>query len=177
MKHKFLKLSLLTLMVVCGAAAFFLFNPAETKADHSANHADATAQMSQENIVLKKADGEELIFNVELAITGAEQSQGLMNRKSLGEYSGMLFIFATERQRSFWMKNTLIPLDMLFLDKNGVVQHIHHRAKPLDETMVTSQEPAMAVLEINGGLSDRLNINAGDKVYHNAFRNMNLLAE
>lgn len=111
------------------------------------------------------------VFNIEIARFPEEQKQGLMNRKSLPADSGMLFLFADEVQRAFWMKNTLIPLDMLFIAKDGEIHHIHHNAKPLDETRITSERPAMAVLEINGGLSESLGITQGDKVIHPAFKN------
>lgn len=110
-------------------------------------------------------------FYVELAETPEQQEKGLMNRTSLPEDAGMLFVFSNVSQRVFWMKDTLVPLDMLFLGEDGTVHHIHHMAKPLDRTMITSQRPVKAVLEINGGLSGTLGIEEGDKVIHPVFRN------
>ena len=72
-------------------------------------------------------------FDVEIAASQRQQAKGLMNRKSMAPNEGMLFIFGHSRKTAFWMKNTLIPLDMIFIDKNGRIDHIHHNAKPLDE--------------------------------------------
>lgn len=119
--------------------------------------------------------GEKHSFNVELAITGPQQEQGLMFVKEMPRDAGMLFVFRMVEPRTFWMKNTLIPLDMLFVEADGRIQHIHSMAKPLDTSMITSGKPCKAVLEINGGEADKLGIEEGDIIYHSAFRNLNLL--
>ncbi len=121
---------------------------------------------------IKMANGEELLFTVELAVTGAEQEQGLMNRTSMPLESGMLFLFPEERKRTFWMKDTLIPLDILFLARDGEIHHIHSMAKPQSEALITSEASSFAVLEINGGQADKLGIAVGDKVFHPVFRNV-----
>ncbi|MCB1531347.1 MAG: DUF192 domain-containing protein [Alphaproteobacteria bacterium] len=159
--------------LLVGAAVFSLAQPITTQAGPIMPE----GRELHENIVIKKADGEELVFSVELASSGAQQAQGLMNRTHLPEGDGMLFVFSNEQRRAFWMKNTLIPLDILFLRADGTIHHIHHMAKPLDESRITALEDSRAVLEINGGLSDRLGIKEGDKIYHSTFRNMNLLAQ
>lgn len=130
--------------------------------------------MPRDQIIVQKADSTEYLFFVELAMRHTHQEYGLMNRTSLPENAGMLFIFGEEEKRTFWMKNTLIPLDMLFISKDGQIKHIHHNAKPMDETSITSRHPAMAVLEINGGLADRYGIKEGDKVLFKAFNNVHL---
>lgn len=109
-------------------------------------------------------------FFVELALTANQQMQGLMNRTSMPEEAGMLFIFNQEKERGFWMKNTLIPLDMIFIKKNGVIHKVHSNAKPNDLTSIKSDGPVIAVLEINGGLSQQLGIDAGDIVHHPFFQ-------
>lgn len=118
-----------------------------------------------------KADGQEYVFEVEVASTPRAMQKGLMNRTFLPENGGMLFVFADEGPRVFWMKDTLIPLDMLFIAKDGRINHIHQNAKPQDETHITSDRPAMAILEINGGQSYKLGLEEGDRVLHPAFRN------
>ena len=100
-------------------------------------------------------------FSTELAITDAEQARGLMFRETLGRMASMLFVNGDERMLSFWMRNTLIPLDMLFIDEAGTVVRVHPEAVPLDETPISSGEPALAVLEINGGLAEDLGIEPG----------------
>ena len=103
-------------------------------------------------------------FEVELAITTAEQSRGLMFRERMGRLKGMLFLYDEPRPVSFWMRNTLIPLDMIFLDQTGRIHRIHENAVPLDETPIRSGAPTLAVLEINGGLSRTLGLAPGDEL-------------
>jgi uncharacterized membrane protein (UPF0127 family) len=115
--------------------------------------------------------GREIKFDVELALTEAERSRGLMFREKLGPYDGMLFDFHQEAPVSFWMKNTLIPLDMVFIAADGTVRHVHANAVPLSTETIPSQFPVRAVLEINGGSARLLGIKPGDKVRHAIFGN------
>ncbi len=105
-------------------------------------------------------------FKVELAVTEEARRTGLMHRRHLSSDAGMLFIFPQKGPMSFWMKNTLIPLDMLFLAGDGRIVHLHENAQPHDLTPISSAEEGVAVLEINGGLSRRLGIRTGDRVVH-----------
>jgi uncharacterized membrane protein (UPF0127 family) len=100
-------------------------------------------------------------FTVEVADTQAERSLGLMNRTSLPSAAGMLFVFDAPQRASFWMKNTLIPLDMIFADSAGRVTRVHSNAVPQDETPIDGGAGVATVLEINGGLADRLGIAPG----------------
>ena len=117
------------------------------------------------------AGGRDLKFEVDLATNDAERSRGLMFRKELGAYEGMLFDFYQEMQVSFWMKNTLIPLDMVFIAGDGTIKHVHANATPLSTDTIPSQFPVRAVLEINGGSARLLGIKPGDKVKHPIFGN------
>ena len=103
-------------------------------------------------------------FEVEVASAPADREQGLMFRKSLGANAGMLFLYPDEAPVAFWMKNTLIPLDMLFLKADGSIAHIAHNAVPLDETPIESGAPVKAVLEVKGGTAAALGIKEGDRV-------------
>ncbi|HXQ40157.1 MAG TPA: DUF192 domain-containing protein [Candidatus Udaeobacter sp.] len=103
-------------------------------------------------------------FSVELATTEAERELGLMYRQNLAADAGMLFIYPGEQEVAFWMKNTLIPLDMLFIGADGRIRRIEERAIPLNETPISSIYPVKAVLEVNGGTVERLGIHAGDLV-------------
>ena len=94
-----------------------------------------------------------------------------MHRTEMPENSGMLFVFNSPRKTSFWMKNTLIPLDMLFAHPDGTIHHIHHNARPQDETRITSKFPVKAVLELNGGTADKMGIKEGDQIIHRVFSN------
>ncbi len=103
-------------------------------------------------------------FSVELARTPEEHSRGLMFRESMPRMAGMLFVYPREAPVSFWMRNTLIPLDMIFADDTGTIVRVHANAVPRDETPIPSGEPVLTVLEINGGLAARLGIDAGDEL-------------
>ena len=100
-------------------------------------------------------------FSVEVVDTPAEQAQGLMFREKLAASAGMLFVFPEPKHAQFWMKNTLIPLDMIFADAAGRVTRIHPQAKPLDTTAIDGGENVTFVLEINGGLAERLGLAEG----------------
>ena len=103
-------------------------------------------------------------FTVEIAETEAERAQGLMFRSRLAPDAGMLFIYPADRRLSMWMKNTLIPLDMLFVASNGKVVGIHERAVPHSLRPIASPVPARAVVELPGGTVGRLGIRVGDRV-------------
>lgn len=103
-------------------------------------------------------------FVAELAVTEAEHARGLMHRVSLAHNGGMLFIFDNEEVRYFWMRNTVIPLDMIFIDSQKRVVNIHRGAKPMDETAISSRFPAKYVLEISAGLVSQCGISSGMKV-------------
>ncbi len=103
-------------------------------------------------------------FDIELAEDDYETQTGLMHRGSMSRNQAMLFIFSDEKIRSFYMKNTLIPLDIIYLNALKQVINIKKNATPLDEQSIPSIAPAQYVLEINGGLSDLLNIEKGDRI-------------
>jgi len=108
-------------------------------------------------------------FTVELADTPAEQNRGLMHREELARSAGMLFVYPRPQRVGFWMKNTLIPLDMIFLDATGTVRHVHHEAQPHDTTPIFGGSDVLAVLEINGGLARQYGISEGTEILHPAF--------
>jgi uncharacterized membrane protein (UPF0127 family) len=108
-------------------------------------------------------------FAVELADDPAERARGLMFRESLPQSSGMLFVYEAPQRATFWMKNTLIPLDMVFLDPAGRVLGVHAMARPGDETIIDGGPGVLGVLEINGGLAARLGIAEGSELRHPAF--------
>lgn len=108
-------------------------------------------------------------FHVELADNDQERAKGLMNRPSMPRFSGMLFVYPRTTHATFWMRNTLIPLDMLFVGAGGVIRKIHENAVPLDESTIDGGRGVLAVLEINGGMASRLGIRAGDQLHHAAF--------
>jgi len=113
--------------------------------------------------------GETHRFAVELATTPAQRGQGLMYRERLPAEAGMLFLYPAEQMISMWMRNTLIPLDMLFIDDEGRIVRIAERAVPGSLATISSGQPARAVLELNGGTAARLNISPGDRVLYETF--------
>jgi uncharacterized membrane protein (UPF0127 family) len=100
-------------------------------------------------------------FTLEVAATPKSQQLGLMHRQSMPADRGMIFVFPQERYLSFWMKNTLIALDIVYLDKDGKVVSVR-QMKPLDETPVPSGAPAKYAIELNQGTAGRVGVKAGD---------------
>jgi uncharacterized protein len=112
-------------------------------------------------------------FNVELATTPDQMQVGLMFRQNLAPDAGMLFVYPSEQQVAFWMKNTVIPLDMLFIAGDGKIRRIVERTIPLSTAVIPSVDEVRAVLEVNGGTAARLGIKPGDVVHAAALGNPN----
>ncbi|HLH10284.1 MAG TPA: DUF192 domain-containing protein [Methylovirgula sp.] len=108
-------------------------------------------------------------FSVEVMQTQPELEKGLMFRKSMPADQGMLFNFHTEGSVMMWMKNTFIPLDMIFMGKTGKVVGIVADARPMSEQILTAAVPTYAVLELNGGVAAKIGLKVGDKVEHPIF--------
>lgn len=118
-----------------------------------------------------RGDWGKAAFVVEISDDEAERSQGLMYREHLPQRAGMLFVYPEPQPASFWMKDTLIPLDIIFLDQTGVVTTIHANAIPQDLTPLSGGDSVFAVLEINGGLAARYGISIGSEMRHEVFSN------
>lgn len=103
-------------------------------------------------------------FEAEVAKTPDEQEMGLMFRRHLPANRAMLFVFPSSRRQSFWMKNTYLSLDLLFIGGDKRVAHIHHSAIPRSLDVISPTEPVPYVLEINGGLSKKYRFKVGDTV-------------
>ena len=115
----------------------------------------------QELIEIEKVLGENVIINAYLADTPAKRAQGLMHVTDLPENAGMLFVFSQPRQVSMWMKNTVISLDILFLNPNGRIVKIHKNAKPLSLASIPSHAKVKWVLELNAGVAAKLDLQPG----------------
>jgi uncharacterized protein len=109
-------------------------------------------------------------FQVEIANNDASREHGLMDRRYMAPDHGMLFEFDREEPVAFWMKNTYIPLDMIFIARSGVVTHIAANAEPLSERVIPSGGPSVAVLELDGGIAASIGLKVGDKVRHPFFK-------
>lgn len=116
-----------------------------------------------------EASGGRFEFQVELAVSPEQRSQGLMFREELAEDRGMLFDFGTSQRASMWMRNTYVPLDMLFIDTDGRIAQIVTNTQPLSDAVIASREPVRAVLELRAGVTARLGIEPGDRVIHPLF--------
>ena len=120
--------------------------------------------------IIRRANGGDITFKIELALTPEQQEHGLMFRKEVKPYEGMLFDFGLPRPIYMWMKNTLVPLDMLFIAPDGHITRIAANAKPLSTDTIESGGPVSAVMEISGGSALLLGIKPGDVVIHPMFK-------
>ena len=120
-------------------------------------------------LTITTAEGKSHRFTVEVAATEAQQARGMMFRATLAPDAGMIFPMSPPRYASFWMKNTVIPLDMIFVDSTGLVKRVHENAVPGDETPISGGEGILVVLEINAGLAQALGIVPGSQMRHAVF--------
>ena len=128
------------------------------------------ATFPKSEVIIETADGGRFSYRVWVADTEARQRQGLMFVRDLPAEQGMLFIHTPPRPSAFWMKNTYIPLDMLFVDARGRIVRIYERTTPLSLEALGVDSPVRAVLELRGGESARRGIRVGDRLRHAAFR-------
>ena len=122
------------------------------------------------SLTIETADGTKRLM-VEVADTAIERAQGLMNRHDLAADRGMLFVFEADQKTTFWMKDTYIPLDMIFIGHDGVVRRIAVNASPHSVNGISSTVPVRAVLEVKAGTVISLGIKTGDVIHHEAFGN------
>ena len=129
----------------------------------------AGAQAQFEKLTIVSAGGRHE-FQVEVMRNDEQRARGLMFRRELAADRGMLFDFKQEQPVAFWMKNTYIPLDMIFIDRKGEIANIAENTEPLSERSVPAARPVVGLLEVIAGTSKRLGIKAGDRVEHEMFR-------
>jgi len=129
-----------------------------------ASYAAAQVSFEQEELLIQTSSGKAHSFTVELAVTADQRAQGLMHRESMPLDHGMLFDFGEARPVAMWMQNTPLPLDMLFIQKDGTISHIHKKAVPFSQAIIDSRGSVNFVLELNGGRTDALGIAVGDRV-------------
>jgi len=139
------------------------------KSINACDHVNTTPiKLPIKNIILKSTNNDNISFTVEIANTPDSRQIGLMCRETLKIEQGMLFIFNDSKIRSFWMKNTLIPLDIIFIDENLNIINIHKNTTPLLENIVYKSDlPAKYVLELNGGVADAYNLDSSTKLIIN----------
>lgn len=132
--------------------------------------ADSGATFARSTLEIATADGRKLPFVVELAQDNAQRGLGLMYRQRMAADAGMLFDFQTDQDVAMWMKNTFIPLDMIFVRADGTIHRIAERTVPQSLETIWSQGKVRAVLEVNGGTVSRLGIRPGDTLIHPIFK-------
>ena len=144
--------------LVAIVSLFLMYNLCEVSASVKSELSIITSNGSKHN------------FLVEVAKTEEEKKIGLMFRKTLAKNAGMLFLYKREALRLMWMKNTFIPLDILFIDKNGVIKRVVKRTIPHSLATISSRQSVLAVLELRGGITSSLEIKKGDRIEHPAFK-------
>lgn len=150
---------------ILASTLFFAFNCKEEKPKKTSNK--VVVSFKKEGVLtLKKAETDSIIktLDIEIADNEYETQTGLMYRTKLEANHAMLFIFPNEDFRSFYMKNTKIPLDIIYINANKEIVSFQKNAKPFDETSLPSEAPAKYVLEINGGFSNEWQLQVGDKI-------------
>ena len=133
------------------------------------NLCEVSASVKSELSIIT-SNGSKHNFLVEVARTEEEKKIGLMFRKTLAKNAGMLFLYKREALRLMWMKNTFIPLDILFIDKKGVIKRVVKRTIPHSLATISSRQSVLAVLELRGGITSILEIKKGDRIEHPAFK-------
>jgi len=126
-------------------------------------------RLPEEPLTIVTQAGARHAFRVEMALTPEQQTVGLMFRERVGPDEGMLFDWGQPRDSAMWMRNTLVPLDMVFIAADGRIHRIAERTVPLSLATVESRGPVRATLELAGGTAARLGLAAGDRVQHRLF--------
>ena len=122
-----------------------------------------SVEFSRSQLVIATDTGQHA-FAVDIAQTLEQQAHGLMYRESMAIDAGMLFVFDPPRELTMWMKNTFISLDMIFVDEEGRVAHVARNTTPMSEKIISSRGPAMAVIELNAGVTEKIGLQLGDRV-------------
>jgi len=166
MKNKWISYSLLLLLLMFGA--FYMYSTLRTPhkpATKTPEYVQTDPKFTHEaDMVISR--GNDTLKSLEIEIVDEEYGikRGMMFRKQMEENRGMLFIFPDVQMRSFWMRNTIIPLDIIFVAEDRSIVTIQKNTKPFSETSIPSSAPAKYVLEVNAGLSDNYNLRLGDKL-------------
>ncbi|MCI0472224.1 MAG: DUF192 domain-containing protein [Ignavibacteria bacterium] len=160
-------------LAVTAAAGYFIYTMTNDKPQYKVNTENIQKQKevtepqfkNQGELTFLTVKGKELSkINIELADTERKRMQGLMYRKTMDENNGMLFVFPVSELQSFWMKNTPLPLDIMFVNENKEIVKIHSNTTPYSEQSYPSLKKAMYVVEVIAGYAEKHNISEGDKI-------------
>ncbi len=161
------------ILVFIAVFIFFLVDHSNAKKFSNAKKLNNTVSivktktLDKQLISILSSDGNRHDYMVDIAKTQAQQQTGMMFRYNIDKDTGMLFLFDEEAERSFWMKNTFIQLDIIFIRKGGIINHIYSMAEAESLTPISSRGKVIAVLEIAGGEANMLGIHTGDRVLYN----------
>lgn len=155
-------------IIILAGIIFYLIdknNTGSNDANNSVKSYTAISFTKQGELSFTKADGGFISnIDIELAEDDAKRANGMMYRNEMKENQGMLFIFPSEDMQSFWMMNTVLSLDIIFVNADYEIVTIHKNAKPFDRSSYASTAPAQYVVEVKGGYCDKFKVETGDKI-------------
>ncbi len=158
-------LVLVGIVIIAFGLSLFVMPGNKTSVPSSSTKPASTEFVKQGELTFLGPDRQPVItIDIEIADDDASREQGLMYRTTMGENEGMLFVFFEDGFKSFWMKNTVLPLDIMFLNANNEITTIHRNTTPFSEQEYPSSGPARYVIEVVGGFADRHNIRVGNMV-------------
>ncbi|WP_112941750.1 MULTISPECIES: DUF192 domain-containing protein [unclassified Rhizobium] len=126
--------------------------------------AQSVVKFDKEPLVIETTAGQKYNFTVEIADTNEQRQRGLMYRQDMAADAGMIFDFGASKRVQMWMENTVLPLDMLFVDRAGIVRGVKQNAVPYSRDIIDSVSPVKYVIELNAGAAAKLGLKAGDRV-------------
>ena len=165
MKNKNRKIIYIVAILAVAAAIYIVVNNKNSTPSYTVENTAPTFKKEGELLFIDNTESDTLaVIDIEVADNDQKTAQGLMYRSSMPENAGMLFLMPREDIQGFWMRNTYIPLDMIFVNSNKQIVTIHANTTPMNENSYISTAPALYVVEVNAGYCNKNNINEGDKI-------------
>lgn len=156
---------IIALLAITAVAIYLITSKGNNNHDFRAEDTAPKFKKEGELFFIKQTEGDTLaVIDIEVADNNQKTAQGLMYRSSMPENAGMLFLMPREEIQGFWMRNTYIPLDMVFVNSKYKIVTIHHNTAPMNENSYFSTEPALYVVEVNAGFCNKNNIKEGDQI-------------
>lgn len=157
--------ALTSLVAAISVGAWIFFHRGDSILSTQGSARSGPAFTKQGRLTIRDPQGNERAsIDIEIAEDDYKREIGLMDRASMGEMEGMLFVFPQERDLSFWMKNTIMPLDMIFVNGRNLIVTVQRNTKPFSEESYSSSAPALYVVEVNAGFAERHGITPGDSI-------------
>ena len=165
MKNKNRKIIYIVAILAVAAAIYIVVNNKNSTPSYTVENTAPTFKKEGELLFIDNTESDTLaVIDIEVADNDQKTAQGLMYRSSMPENAGMLFLMPREDIQGFWMRNTYIPLDMIFVNSNKQIVTIHANTTPMNEKSYISTAPALYVVEVNAGYCNKNNIKEGDKI-------------